>query len=232
MKILLLADIQIEQDELDELQRRFTDLIYENTGIDPTYFVEEQDYTDYPTYIDSDGDVRPTDNYLRTTCADISKRYSGEGTDHVVFLIHEDNWKSPTIWGTNYSNVFSGYQVQYCRFDRDNMANSLGTLYHEVLHSADALIKTYTGVNVAKVLGVSNWDRDVVHGKGAGYDYIRHNENQSALQYISPWLVESYQKRDKIYQEKIGKMKTIVTILTQVVALLRQIFNKKNGITK
>ena len=112
------------------------------------------------------------------------------------------------------------------------MANSLGTLYHEVLHSADALIKTYTGVNVAKVLGVSNWDRDVVHGKGAGYDYIRHNENQSALQYISPWLVESYQKRDKIYQEKIGKMRTIVTILTQVVALLRQIFNKKNGITK
>ena len=259
MKILILVDKIITDDELDELQRRFTDFIYENTGIDPTYFVEEKDYKNYPVYTDADGDIRPHNVFLRETAKDVHRRYSGEGTDHVVLLIHEDHWKSPTIWGTAYANVYSGYQLHYCRLDRDNETNSFNTLFHEYLHPIDALVKTYTGVDLNSLVEANlrktywdngtlityldrngfDWDRDFVHGglrPPFGYigrrGVLWQDEVGRILQLIAPLLVESYQKRDKIYQEKIGKMKTIVTILTQIVALLRQQFNKKSGVTK
>ena len=230
MKILLLKDKRISDSELIELQAQFSEIYSE---LKPVFFVEDTDYSDYPTELDSDGDVRPSDKWTREVTEDIYKRYSGEGTDHVVFLVHEDNWKSDPdgpnngIWGINYSNKYSGYQVHYCRFDRDNMANSIGTLYHEVMHSHDALIYKYTGVEIDNILKVDDWDLSVVHGQHKDRQYIRHTENQDDLAKITPYLKLAYAKRATLYEDKLTKMATIISLAEKFLTLYRQFKYKK-----
>lgn len=226
MRLTILKDKKITDEDINELERQFADIYFENTGMTPVFFVEERDYTSYPMVTDADGDRKLTDAYMKEACADVSKRYSGEGTDHVVFMIHEDNWKLRGIWGVNYSNRYNGYQVEVCRFDRDNIANSLGTIYHEVMHSHDAIIKTYTGVDIHKLFGY-NWDAGVVHGKTEPWDYIRWKENQKALQKIAPYLVKAYQERLALYNKKKGLLNQVVHLAKKVLFLSRMILNKK-----
>ena len=232
MRLTFLFDNKITQEELDELQRQFSDIYSEHAGIDPVYFEHTRDYSFYPTFTDSDGDKRPSNKFLTDESDFVHKKYGTWGTDHVVILIHEDNWLSPTIWGTNYSNIFHGYHVHYCRFDRDNMANSLGTLYHEVGHSLDALIATETGVNIAPLVGVTNFDRDFIHGAAPQWKYIRWKENLDGFKYFKDLLKKSYTNRKARFDTHYNQLKTVVQLLQTLIVLLRQQFNRKNGVNK
>jgi len=231
MKILLLADTNINQDHINKLENDFVDFIYENTDITPVFIVERKDFTTYPTEIDSDGDVRATHKFLTDTVGGIYKRYEEE-IDHVCILIHQDNWQSDDgvrkIWGTNYSNIYNNYQVHICRYDKKNQVNTFGTFYHEVHHSLDALVLTYTGINVSKLLGVK-WD-DITHGKAAGYEYIRNKENTDSLQYIAPYLKQAYAKRKAIFTKKVGLYNQIVGLAAKYVTIL--LAKKKNGTSR
>jgi len=236
MRLVILKDLKITEDEINELERQITDLYFEHAGIEPEFYVEEHNFSYYPTYIDSDGDIRPGTQWLKDTTDTVYKRYGQWGTDHVIFLIHEDNWKSDTddikgIWGTSYSNIHHSYHVQYVRFDRDNMANSVGTFYHEIMHSHDNLIKTTLGIDIEKLLGF-DWDAKVVHGGGPNYKYIRHKENTSALAYISSFLKKAYDKRSDLHQKNLGLMKTIIQLLQKIVVLTRAGYNKKDGVPR
>jgi hypothetical protein len=118
MRLTILKDKKITEDELNELQRRFTDLYYEHADITPEFYVEEADYSNYPTYVDSDGDIRPTGGYLESLTDGVFSRYGEFGTDQIIVLVHEDHWKSDTdttkgIWGTSYSNLWGrSYHLQ------------------------------------------------------------------------------------------------------------------------
>lgn len=234
MRLTVRKDKKITGEEMDQLKRDFTKLYKKNAGVTPEFYIEEQDYSNYPTYVDSDGDKRPTEGYLKDISSDIYDRYGEFGTDHIVVLVHEDNWRSPTIWGTAYSNLWHTYQVTYCRFDKDNSANSLGTLHHEVMHTLDMLIKTTIGVDIDKIDQFApDWDRQVVHGNGANYDYIRHKDNLDALQYISPYLHRAYAKRKELHDGEMSKMRDIIISLAQqIIVILRSKLNKKNGVPK
>ena len=233
MRLVIRKDKKITAEEMDQLRREFTKLYKKNAGVTPEFYIEEHDYTNYPTYVDSDGDKRPTERFLKDISSGVYDRYGEFGTDHIVVLVHEDNWRSPSIWGVAYSNLWHTYQVTYCRFDKDNSANSLGTLHHEVMHTLDMLVKTTIGVNLDKIdIFAPDWDQQVVHGKGANYSYIRHKDNLDALQYISPYLQEAYAKRRSMHEKHIGKMKQLVQLLQQLIVLLRAVYNKKNGVPK
>ena len=218
---------------METLSDLFSDLF----PIKPVYYHHVRDYSNYPTYIDSDGDIRPTNSFLVNETDWVFNRYGKWGTDHVFILIHEDNWRSDPagkkgIWGTNYSNIYHGYQVHYCRYDRDNIANSLGTFYHELMHSLDALIATETGVNIAPLIPVENWDRSVVHGQNYKFRYIRHKENIEVVDKIKPYLLTSYKNRANRHKEYVGLMVDVVQLLQTMVVLLRQQLNRKNGVNK
>lgn len=237
MRLVIKADFKITDEQLTELERQFTDLYYEHAGITPRFFIERHDYSSVPTELDGDGDKKPTKAYITAITNDIYKRYNEFGTDHVILLVHQDNWIFDGIWGTNWSNVYHSYHVELCRFDKKNMANSLGTIYHEVMHSHDALIKTTIGVNVTKEMGF-DWDRFAVHGGRPDkeftteWKYIRYKENTAALNRISKWLRESYQKRLDLHNKHIGMMKTVIALAQQVIILTRALINKKNGVPR
>lgn len=235
MRFCVLKDNKITAKDYSELEKQFTDFIFANTGIMPTFFIEERDYSDVPTELDQDGDSKPTTAYLKALTKTVHDKYGDYGTDSVVMLVHRDNWVFTGIWGTNWSNKYYQYHVHLCRFDSRNSANSLGTLYHEWMHSLDALIKTHTGFDINTLFKGEkcfvNWDVTCIHGnrtstcKETEYSYIKWKDNTKALVRIAPYLQQAYAKRKQMYYAPY------VTVLWQAVDILRSLLNKKNGVS-
>jgi len=210
-RFLILKDKKIPEEQLDELERQFTDLVFEATGLSPVFFVEERDYSHVPTEPDGDGDLKPTHAYMTALMAEVYKKYGTYGVDSVVPLVHQDNWVFNGVWGTNWSNKYYQYHVHLCRFDKKNMANSIGTLYHEWMHCLDALVKTHIGVDISQYFKNTScwvtWDQTAVHGNKTStctntpYKYIRHKENLDALIMIAPDIKAAYSVRKELYLE-------------------------------
>lgn len=232
MKFLILKDKKITDEQLDELERQFTDLIYEATGLSPVFIVEERDYSHVPLESDSDGDLKPSQAYMKVLMKEVYDKYGEYGVDSVVPLVHQDNWVFTGIWGTNLSNIYYKYHVHLCRFDKKNIANSLGTFYHEWMHCLDALIKTHTGVDVNKYFNKTkcwvNWDSTLVHGnkftgcKETPFEYIKWKDNVEVLEYIQEDLIQAYAVRDKM-----NRQKKIITLLQNFLISYRARFNRK-----
>lgn len=233
MRLVILKDIAISSVQFNKLRNQFTDLYHTHTGITPTFFVEDFEYKNIPTIIDNDGDVMPSLDWRKDTIAQVHKRYGDFGTDHVVLLVHRNNWVFKGIWGTNWSNVYHGYHVQLCRFDDKNAANALGTLYHEVHHSHDALIKATLGIDVNPIVEVSSWDRAITHGGQAPWKYIRWKENTDSLRAIAPLLKQSYDKRKQLHDDVVKSLlKQVVSLAERYLILLRQRRAVKNGVPR
>jgi hypothetical protein len=232
MRFLILKDKKISEEQLDELERQFTDLVYEATGLSPVFFVEERDYSHVPTESDSDGDLKPTRVYTTKMIDGVHKVYGDYGVDHVILLIHQDNWIFTGIWGVSYSYLFKKYHVEICRFDKKNMANSLGTLYHEVMHTFDALLKVEIGFDVNTLNLAPSYDKFVVHGGRPDQEgkmkwrYIRHKENTEALTIMAPHIKLAYQARKDKYNEPLRNVQK------WVISFLRGYLNQKKGQTR
>lgn len=231
MRFVILKDIKITETEWLKLAQEFTDFIKSNTGLTPIFFIEPKDYTVVPTELDSDGDLKPSVAYLKSLTRGVHDKYGDYGIDSVVMLVHRDNWIFTGIWGSNFSNLYYKYHVHLCRFDNKNVANSLGTLYHEWMHSLDSLIATHTGIDINKYFLTTkcfaDWDNTCVHGnrfKGCSqtpYKYIKWKDNTDALKMIAPDLKVAYAKRKEMY------LKPYTTVQLQVIDWLRSLLNKK-----
>ncbi len=238
MRTVVLLDKKIPVAEYKQVIKDYSDFIYENTGITPKFWRQERDFTDYPTYIDSDGDVRPVYTFLQGLADEVHADYKDFGTDNVVVWIHEDNWKSDPpgpnngIWGTNYSYIFHKYCLQYNRWDRDNLANSFGTLNHEIDHTFDSVCMVETDVDIEPILGVGDYDRDVTHGGSSSSTYIRYQENADTLKKLAPYLKEAYAVRQRKHDQYFAKQTAIITLLQKVIYLLKLVNNRKYGVKK
>lgn len=226
MRLLILRDPLIPARRYEKVMAEFS-LIYTTVGITPVFHLEDFDYSHYPV-VNHSGDAQIIDKqWLRKQTDAVYARWAEE-VDHVVFLIHEDNWRLDGVWGWNLSGLYNGYQVQICRFDRDNNANSLGTLYHEVHHSHDAMVSIYLGKRVEPIVGVRDWDDDVTHGAHKHWKYIRHRENTLSVAMIAPLLQKAYKKRVDIFNTKVSMMRRIINLAEQVIVLQRALLAKRN----
>lgn len=238
MRHMILLDKKIPNNQYLAWKKEDTAFWERYLGITPTYIETHIDYSNYPTYTDSDGDIRPEDAYLQGLTIDVVKKYGEFAYDFIMVMIHEDNWKSDTdfikgIWGTNYSYIFGKQCLEYCRWDRDNSANTFGTAYHERHHSFDALIKVETGVNIEPILGVVGFDKAITHGGVLPWKYIRHKENLESLRIMKPHLVKAFEVRKAKHDEVIKGMKNkIISLATKLLYLLRIEFAKKYGVPK
>lgn len=241
MRLLILADTKIQDSQLAQLQAEFSDFIHTHTQLRPEYFIQRTDYSTVPTEADSDGDLKPTSTYLTALTDEVHAKYGDYGVDSVVMLVHRDNWIFTGIWGTNWSNVYRKYHVHLCRFDNRNMANSFGTLYHEWMHSLDALILEQTGFEIDTLFAHTkcwvNWDSSVIHAnrfqgcKETPYEYIRWKENTDALAMIAPKLREAYQARkDKHFAPVRAVQMKVISFLQDY--LRRLLGARKDGVPK
>ena len=241
MRNIVFKDPTISESEYQKLLAEYIDFLKENAGLSPYFVTESYDFTNYPTIIDADGDDRPTDKFLNSFKDVVIQKYGDYGTDNIILLIHEDNWKSGRtetrrgIWGTNYSYNYGPYHVQYCMWNRKSLANSFGTLNHEHDHTYDALIKVELGININPILGVTNYDKHTTHGVDPAYHpYIRYKENAAKLKVLAPYLQSAYQKRLERHTKAVaGRVeslqKQIISLLEKLVYQLQTNLNKKNG---
>jgi hypothetical protein len=230
MRNVVLLDLKIDKDEALALLDDYGEFIKEHTGIDCTWYVERRDFSVVPTMADSDGDLKPTREYRKAVEADVFKRYNTYGADNIIMWVHEDNFLFKGVWGVNWSGNFHKYSFQLCRWDKDNSANTFGTLYHEQMHSFDWVIKDELGIDIdGKFQG--DWDSKVVHGRG-NWDYIRHKENTKALKQISGYLNRAYVSRKEKHDVYMAKQMTIIKLLQSVVKLLGLWKTREDSIPK
>lgn len=237
MRHVILKDKKITNSALKKWQDEDVAFWEKYIGITPTYEVIDTDYTTYPTYVDEDGDIRPTAKYLQSLNNVATKKVGDYGCDFILMLVHEDNWKSDTdttkgIWGTNFSYIYGKQCLDYCRWDKDNPANTFGTAYHERMHSFDAIIKVELGIDINPILGTTKYDAEIVHGGKFPWRYIRHKENLDAVKVMAPYLRDAFQKRRERNDEVLTKMQTIITLATKVLYLLRMKANRKDGVPR
>jgi len=227
MRTLAIIDLKIDKDEALALLDDYADFIKEHTGIECEFYVERKDFSQVPTSPDSDGDLKPTRAYMKALEKEVHDRYRDYGTDNIIMWVHEDNFLFRGIWGSNFSYFYHKYSTQLCRWDKDNTANTFGTLYHEQMHSFDRLVLEELNIDVNKLFGY-DWDAGAVHGAG-DWDYIGRRtgrENVPALKQIAPYVVSALAKRKEKHEKDVGLLRQIVTILSTVVALLL----KKNSV--
>ena len=221
MRTLIQLDLKIDKDECLALLDDYADFIKEHTGIECEFYVERKDFSVVPTVVDSDGDLKPTDKYHRALEKDVHKRYGDYGVDNLVMWVHEDNFLYKGIWGVNRSYFYYKYSFQLCRWDKDNDANTFGTLNHEIGHSFDTLIKKELGTDINKLFGF-DWDSVAIHGQGQ-WEYVGRKtgkENKESLKMVAPYIKEAYAKRKAQHLKKLDLMKQIISLLSTVVSLL------------
>lgn len=225
MNILILKDKKIGNAEVGSVISEVSHIYEERCDIIPTVHYENMDYSELPFEVYYSDNFGISKAYIKRKAKDIYKRWAEE-IDLVIFLVHENNWKAGRIWGWNLSNIYSGYEVEQCRWDKDKAANSVGTMYHEIMHSHDSFIYRYLGIWVHPLLRVGSWDVDIVHGRSPSYEYIRHKENQDALQYIAPFLRQAFAKRRKIFEKHVSVLRQILNKAEQVLELQRRVLAK------
>lgn len=226
MNILYLKDKKISDEALLDAVNPFLNL-YRKYGVEPNIFIEEKDFSNVefviynPNIKKEEGpDYGVRKSYLTQNAKDTKKRWGYE-VDYITHVIHQDNWHNHDdgVWGWNIAQPKYGYEVQVVRWDAINPANSTGTAHHETMHPHDTFCYRTIGVWLEDVVGVEDWDRDVVHGHSDDYDYIQYLENEKAIEKIAPTLKKAFARRRAMQKASEKKMKTIISLLEAVVEL-------------
>ena len=221
MRLLILKDKSIPTTEYNEATSELKEL-YGSVGI--TIELQTDDYYWGNPEEDPTGElweeywggyygIKKT--FLNGLVSVVLDKY-GKKFDHVVLLIDARNFYGTVpenkVWGWNISAGIQGYDVQVCRFDTvskkkaTRIANSLGTMYHEIMHSHDQFpFRVFRGADITRNMrsrgyNVYDWDNEVVHGESPEWDYVRWRDNVEALKVIAPVLKASYETK-KIQDE-------------------------------
>lgn len=145
------------------------------------------------------------------------KEKHGNEVDAIHFFIDDRNWKQGKVRlrGFKLGRIFDGYYVTATRFRRGYEQ----TAEHEVLHFVDEYVKNITGVILERIMGVTDFDSDIVHGerywkRGYYYDEVWSR--------IGPHISNAvYQRRQKTNQAKINELKLRIKLLMQLLRLLK-----------
>jgi len=155
-----------------------------------------------------------SDAYVFTQTERIWREH-GTNVDGVKFFVGEDNYEQGQyrLKGFKLGRIFNTYHVGVTR---QRYAKDTGE--HEVLHFVDEFIKENTGVSLEVVLGVQDFDTDIVHSqrywKDENYKY------DEVWDKISDHLADAvYQRRNKTLTFKIAQLKLIIKLLTQLIGL-------------
>ena len=222
MRTLVLLDTKIDKDEALSLLDEFSEFFETHTGIECEWYVEGYDFSRVPTVPDSDGDLKPTREYRKAIETEVHKRYGDYGVDNIVMWVHEKNFVFKGVWGTNWSYNFYKYSLQLCRWDKDNPANTFGTLYHELMHSFDTLVRKEVGGDPLNTILDVDWDLSV-HG-GGKWDYIGRRtgkENSDALELAAPYLIDAFQTRKEKHFEPVKRVqKLLISLLHRILGRL------------
>lgn len=231
MRTLVFLDLKIDKEEALVLLADYGEWYESQTGIKCTFWVERRDFSVVPTIADSDGDLKPTYEYRQALATDVHKRYGDYGVDHIVMMVHDDNFLFKGVWGTAWAYSHYKYMLELVRWDKKNSVNTWNTLFHENGgHPADTLIRKELGIEINPLLRVEfnepnfDYDRDYVHGGSPQFEYIgrrTYTRDGRMLKFLAPLLKRAYQSRKDKHDKHVGLQKTLIGLLQKFVELLK-----------
>lgn len=98
-------------------------------------------------------------------CAEVYAQYSWKINAVQVFTKEWVNPPGRSIRGICFNKFYSSYLISYTRIRRGWEKTAI----HELFHKFDNWVFVYTGVILADVVGVDDWDEGVVHGEAPGF---------------------------------------------------------------
>lgn len=234
MRTLILLDEDADRKKVEKALSEVASIFKINTGIVCEWHFEVRDFYSlrFEDYYNGNYGMNRAD-----IAADTKKLWEAwrHEIDNVLYLVHDQAWTpgrmSNRIWGWNLAGAINGYNVQQCRYDPKNNVNNVGTIYHEIMHCQDSFVWAQLAVDINK-LGFSwtNWDEDVVHGRGSEWDYIRYSENQAALKSIGTYVSMALKKRVDIYTTRTSLQQEVIRLAEKTVVLLREEIIRRGSI--
>lgn len=155
-----------------------------------------------------------SDEYVFSKTTPLYKKHE-TNIDVVLFFVGDKHWQQGKyrLKGFKLGRVFDTYYVGFSR-----MRYAMDTGEHEVLHAIDEYVKDNTGVSLEAVLGVKDFDDDIVHGRkywkelDYNYDFIW----TKIADHVSNAV---FQRRQKTLTNKIAQLRLMVKLLTQLLGL-------------
>ena len=119
-------------------------------------------------------------------------------------MFDRENWKSDGIAGWS-MGFYNRYHIQLIRGANKSQAQdnvySMGvTFVEELIHGMDEFLWYELGISLEKILGVEDFDRDIVHAKRWNYD--------DELRIIIPYLIKIFSNEEdmKLTKEQVQKL--------------------------
>jgi hypothetical protein len=91
----------------------------------------------------------------------------GKNVDGVLFLLSDWENGERRLNGLQPSRTSNSYDVMFVRA-REGEED---TVFHEIKHLLDNLVRAHTGFSLDDLTGIDDWDDDVVHAKGHKYSF-------------------------------------------------------------
>ena len=140
--------------------------------------------------------------------ADVIYKQFKEKTDAIIVFIDEDEWEARGLRGRHYVKAYAGYRFAFVKYDRFYAR----TADHEMMHMLNDLVFIVLGIRLETVIGVADWDEDVVHGRSPRFTRYEHD---TAYQIVYPHVKKAAETRRRIWA--VGALQAI---LIQLRALL------------
>lgn len=149
-----------------------------NQHLSNVKFIEEEvDFSDLPWQEESDGDTRLPFSWYKKRIGDANE-YHRNTIDAYFALIKQGNWEADDIYGLHLGQSYQDARI--CIVRNRNMYH--GTMAHELLHALNDYIYIHTGIKLATVFDVDDFDEDVVHA-----DKYEDYEFDEVFQKIKPY---------------------------------------------
>lgn len=136
-------------------------------------------------------------SYLEEVSAEVYTRHA-EDIDLIQILVDRKDWQmAAAVKGVQWHQARNGYQMAAVS---DYSKKFQDTMEHEMWHSFDNLCFIYLGLSLASILGVADFDNDIVHRRGKNGKYL--NNYSDLYPKVMPWVLMATAKRREIMRLK------------------------------
>ncbi|MDQ0316393.1 hypothetical protein [Amorphus orientalis] len=154
--------------------------------------------------------------WLARFCRDTYGRRA-EAVDAVQFFIEPEDWQTVrrTTVGRQYHKVYSSYLTaivkRYRHYGR--------VAEHELTHMLDDIVRIYLGISLARIVGVDDWDEDVVHGRDTRFEEYEYDR---AFEEVKLYVSAAIQKRKRLSKLTLTD-RALVYVRMRLIEISRQV---------
>jgi hypothetical protein len=189
----------IGNNQTEDSQTEFVEEMQKNFSVSFSHSFQDYEHVPWESY--KDGALGIEKRWIKN---DLTRLYAnhGEFIDIVAYAVPEPYWENGTraIWGWHVGRQIRDYEVIIYQMRPDYF----DTAEHEVFHCLDDIVWEYLGYSLEDVLGVSDYDQDVIHGNDPRFEEYKWDD---IAEQIAPHVEKAIKvKRGEISQSRLQRL--------------------------